>query len=402
MVKKSVLVLATTFPRWENDSTPRFVYDLSKRMVSRYKIIVLAPHHKGAAKRESMDGMDIRRFAYFRPESLQKLCYGGGIIPNMKSSFLAKIQMPLLIVTEFLNARHTLSKEKIAMMHTHWILPQGLIGVFLKKIHKIPLLVSVHGSDLFPLKSAFFKKLQHFVIKNADFITVNSGATRKELLSRFPQYHSKVKVLPMGLDTNAFKPRNIKKPKKYEDSIVLLFVGRLSDQKGLQYLIEAMPDVIGQSHSVKLLVIGEGSYEMPLRDAVAGSHLENHVEFLGSMPSAEIQKYYNFADIFVLPSLSNKTGTEALGLSLLEAMASGCAVIGTNVGGIPFVIRNNKNGLLVEQKNPAELAKAILALLKDESKAKNMGKKAAEFARKNYSWDKISKDLMKIYEGLLK
>lgn len=402
MVKKSVLVLATTFPRWENDSTPRFVYNLSKELVSRYKIIVLAPHHKGAAKMGDMAGMDIRRFAYFKPESLQKLCYGGGIIPNMKSSFLAKIQMPFLIMSEFTAAHHLINKEKIEMMHAHWILPQGLIGVFLKKIRKIPLLVSVHGSDLFPLKSAFFKNMQHFVIKNADFITVNSEATKKELLQRFPQYSSKVKMIPMGVDMNLFKPRNIRKPKKYGKTTVMLFVGRLSDQKGLQYLIESMPDVIEYSHSIKLLVIGEGPYGKILKDIVIDNHLEKHVEFLGSMKSAEITKYYNFADIFILPSLSNKTGTEALGLSLLEAMASGCAVIGTRVGGIPFIIKDNYNGLLVEQRNSAELAKAILTLLKDKSKARKLGRNAAQLVRKSYSWDKISNQFMEIYGDLLK
>lgn len=402
MVKKSVLVLTTTFPRWENDSTPRFVYNLSKRLVSRYKIIVLAPHHKGAAKRENMAGMEIRRFAYFKPERLQKLCYGGGIMPNMKSSFLAKIQMPILIMTEFLNAHHILSKEKVDMVHAHWIVPQGFIGVFLKKCHKVPLLVSVHGSDLFPLKSGFFRALQRFAIKNADCITVNSEATKRELLTRFPQYSSKVKTTPMGVDTSTFKPRSIQKPKKYEACGILLFVGRLSDQKGLQYLIEAMPSVIEQEKSVKLLVIGEGSYEKELRDVVADNHLEKHVEFLGSMPPSEIQKYYNFANIFILPSLSNKTGTEALGLALLEAMASGCAVIGTKVGGIPFIIKDNINGLLVEQKNSAELAKAIMLLLKDKPRAKKIGKKASEFVSKNYSWDMISDGFMKIYGGLLK
>ena len=402
MVKKNVLILTTTFPRWEDDSTPRFVYNLSKRLAPGYKIIVLAPHYKGAARRENMAGMDIRRFAYFKPESLQKLCYGGGIIPNMKSSFLAKIQIPILIATEFLAANNLISKEKISMIHAHWILPQGLIGVFLKKLHKIPLLVSVHGSDLFPLKSAFFKNLQKFIIKNSDYITVNSEATKKELLQRFPQYSSKVKMLPMGVDVAVFKKRNIKKPKKYEKNAILLFVGRLSDQKGLQYLIESMPVVIEYNTNIKLLVIGEGHYEKILRKIVVGNHMGKHVEFLGSMPSAELPKYYNFADIFVLPSLSNKTGTEALGLSLLEAMASGCAVIGTNVGGVPFIINNNHNGLLVEQKNSDELAQAILKLLKNKPKSRELGKNAAEFVRKNYSWEKISKDFMKIYGALMK
>ena len=185
-MEKKILVIATTFPRWENDTTARFVYELSERLASSYKIIVLAPHHKGAAKRETMGKLEVKRFVYFKPESLQKLCYEGGIIPNMKKSFLAKMQMPLLVISEFFASYKIIKKEQINMLHAHWILPQGFVSVFLKKIFKIPLLVTVHGSDLFPLKNRLFKGLQHFVMRNADYVTVNSIATKRELLKRFP------------------------------------------------------------------------------------------------------------------------------------------------------------------------------------------------------------------------
>jgi len=132
-MKKKILVIATTFPRWINDSTPRFVYDLSKRLVSSYKIIVLAPHYKGALKKEKMEKLEVRRFTYFKPEKLQTLCYDGGIIPNIKKSLLAKIQLPLLVLSEFIVSYRIIRKENINMIHAHWILPQGFVSIFLKK-----------------------------------------------------------------------------------------------------------------------------------------------------------------------------------------------------------------------------------------------------------------------------
>lgn len=402
MQNSKILVATTTFPRWKNDTTPRFVYDLSERLASKYRITVLAPHYDGAAKHETMGNLDVRRFAYFIPESRQELCYGGGIIPNMKKSLLAKIQMPLLVISEYFSASKLIKKEKISMLHAHWILPQGLIGAFLKRKHKIPLLVTIHGSDLFPLKNKLFKKMQGFAAKNADMITVNTEATKKELLSRFPNIASKIKVIPMGVNSNIFRKRAIKKPKKYLKKRILLFVGRLSDQKGLQYLIESMGEISRYDSSVKLLIIGEGPYRKTLAQIVQSKKLENHVEFLGSMPADEIAKYHNYADIFVMPSLAAKTGTEALGLSLLEAMSSGCAVIGTNIGGIPFAVKNGYNGLLVNQRNPHELSNAIIWLLRDRKKAAKLGKNAAKFVRKNYSWDKVSNEFSKIYNNLLR
>src|SRR3989338_3563555 len=243
-MKKKVLAIASTFPRWENDTTPRFVYDLSNILASKYDMAVLAPHYRGALKKEKLGRVDVRRFAYFKPESLQKLCYDGGIIPNMKSGFLAKMQMPLLIITEFFAASKIIKKEKISLIHAHWILPQGIVGVFLKNIFKVPLLVTIHGSDLFPLKNPVFKNLQKFVVENADFITVNAEATKKELLGRFPEASRKVKVIPMGVNSDFFKKLKIKKPAKYLKNKILLFVGRLSDQKGLQYLIDTLQEVV--------------------------------------------------------------------------------------------------------------------------------------------------------------
>lgn len=400
MEKKS-LVIASTFPRWRDDSTPRFVYELSERLASYCKIIVLAPHYNGALKKEIMGKVDVRRFVYFKPESMQKLCYGGGIIPNMKSSWLAKIQMPLLIISEFFASSKIARKEKISLVHAHWILPQGFVGVFLKKLLKVPLLVTVHGSDLFPLKNIFYKKLQDFVFKNSDMITANSEATRNELVKRFPDYTQKIKIIPMGVDVSLFKKRNMQKPKKYGKNRILLAVGRLSDQKGLQYLIDAMQDIRRYEPKIKLLIVGEGPYETALNEIVKSKGLEDFVEFIGSVPFSEIPRYYNFADIFVMPSLSTKTGTEALGLSLIEAMASGCAVIGTNIGGIPFVIKDGYNGVLVEQKNANELAHAVITLLKDKKKSEKLGKNAAQFIRKNYSWESVAKRFIGIYKEIL-
>jgi len=320
----------------------------------------------------------------------------------MKKSFLAKIQMPLLIFSEFFSSYKIMKKEKIIMIHAHYILPQGFIAVFLKKLFKIPLLVTIHGSDLFPLKNILFKKLQKFVVINSDYVTVNSGATRYELVNRFPSYSQKIKIIPMGVDINIFKKKNLKKPKKYAKNKLLLFVGRLSDQKGLQYLIDAIPDVAKYYPNIKLLIIGSGPYEKILKEKVHDNKVKEHVEFLGSMLPLDISKYYNFADIFIIPSLSTKTGTEALGLSLLEAMASGCSVIGTNVGGIPFVIKNNFNGILVRQKDSKELSMKIIALLKNKQKSVKLGNNAPVYVRNNYSWEKVSKDFTKLYKDILK
>ncbi|MBI2651232.1 glycosyltransferase family 4 protein [Candidatus Woesearchaeota archaeon] len=401
-MRHKILVTTTTFPRWANDTTPRFVYELCERLAAKYGVIVVAPHAQGSLKKEKIGKLDVKRFAYFKPESMQKLCYNGGIMPNMKESFLAKIQLPSLIFCEFIACRKIMKRENVSMVHAHWILPQGLVAVFLKKFFKVPLLVTVHGTDLFPLKKIFYRMLQNFVIKNADFATVNSKATENELLQRFPEHSAKIKTIPMGIDIKIFRKIKIKKPKKYSKNKILLFVGRLSEQKGLQYLIESLSSIVKRYPKAKLLVIGEGAYKKTLQEIVNKKKLGKYVEFLGAMPSSELPKHYNFADVFILPSLSAKTGTEALGLSLLEAMSCGCAVIGTDVGGIKYIIKNGYNGIIVRQKDSNAISNAIIKLLGNKKMAEKFGKNAAEFARKNYSWENAAKEFIRLYDKILK
>lgn len=401
-MEKAVLALTTTFPRWKDDTTPRFVYDLSARLAREYSIIVLAPHHKKALKRENMGSMDVRRFAYFKPESMQKLCYEGGMIPNMRKSLLAKLQMPFLILSEFFSAYGIIRKEKIGLIHAHWMIPQGVAGAFLKKLFKIPLITTIHGSDLFPLKNALFRKMQRYVVKHSDIITVNTEATRKELVGRFPDFDDKIKVIPMGIDSAIFRKMSIKRPKKYAGKRIILAVGRLSEQKGLQYLIDSMRDISRYDKKTRLLMIGDGAYKKELMGKVRENKLEDNVEFLGPMQTREIAKYHNYADIFVMPSLSGKEGTEALGLSMIEAMSSGCAVVATNVGGIPYALKDGFNGVMVREKDSHALSHAIIQLLNDRKKAARLGKNAASYARKNYSWEKVSQEFSKIYKKMLK
>ena len=402
MAKPRVLALATTFPRSHDDTTPRFVLELSERLTSHYAMTILAPHHPGAKKQEIMGSLDVHRFAYFKPESLQKLCYDGGIIPNMRKSVLAKIQMPFLIVSEFFSALSLARKSKSQLIHAHWILPQGMVGVWIKKITGIPLLVTIHGSDLFPLKSPLFLKLQRMVVKNADMITVNSLATQGELFKRFPEAEKKTVLIPMGVNIAHFKPRKVSPTKDFKDKKILLYVGRLSDQKGVQYLIEALPEVQKKHKDAILLIIGDGPYKPTLEEVAYENKVSSIVKFLGALSQEEIAYYYNLCDVFVLPALSNETGTEALGLALLEAMASGCAVIGSNVGGIPSAIIDNKNGLLVEQKDPQALSKAIDSLLSHPLKANLLGRNAASSAQSKYSWESISKRFLKAYAKVLR
>ena len=402
---KRALVLTSTFPRWKNDSTASFVKTLSEKLSNFYKIIILAPHHKNARSFERENNTTIRRFKYFFPERLQKIAYNEGIIPNIKKSTLAKLQIPLFILSESLNAGIIPLIKKINLIHAHWIIPQGIIGFFLKKIYRIPLITTIHGSGLVPLKNIFFKKIQKIVIKNSDIITVNSMNIKLELINRFPeskkQIDRKVHIIPMGIDTNLFKKINIdKKFRKYKNNKILLFIGRLNKQKGVHILIKSLPYIIKNNNNIKLLIIGEGEYKKTLEALINKLRLQKFVELLGPKPHEELVNYYNLADIFILPSITTKIGTEAFGLVLVEAMACKTCVIGSSSGGIKNIISHEKNGLIFKEKSPEDLAEKINLTLSNHAFRLKLAQKGYEFSQK-LDWKEISKQFNQIYSKLI-
>lgn len=397
---QKALVIASTFPRWKDDTTPGFVYELSRRLSDKgRKIIVLAPHSGKSAKYEKIGNLEVHRFQYFIPANLQKVAYGAGIIPNVKSNPLAMIQVPFFLLSEYLNASKLISKYNPKIIHAHWLIPQGIMAAILKK-NDIKFIATIHGSDLFPLKNSFFRSIQRSVLKNCDSCTVNSEATKNELLKRFPEFRSKVILIPMGVDIKLFSKRNVKPEfRKYRNNKIILFVGRLNEQKGIGYLIKAMPIVNKKIKNTKLLIIGEGHYKRELQNIADSAGITN-MEFLGGVKNKELPDYYNLSDVFVLPSVTSNIGTEGQGLVLLEAMSCGTPVIGTETGGIKFIIRNNKNGLLVKERDENDLANGIIKILSDDKLRQKLSKNGIQFAKNNYSWNVIAKKFNELYKKM--
>lgn len=402
MAKKNILVTATTFPRWENDTEPNFVFILS-RLLANYghRVVVLVPHFYEAKKFEVMDNVKVYRFSYFFPSKLQKVCYQGGILENLRRCKLAILQLPLLFSFEFLNMMRLIKKEKIDVVHAHWILPQGFLAYLCKKSYGIPYITSAHAGDIFPLKSKFFRFFSFLAIKNSNYCTANSTFTKKELVKI--SQRKNIKIIPMGVDLNAFSQKNINKNLREKLGIkkeFILSVGRLVEKKGMKYLIMAIEYVIKEFPDAKLIIVGGGPERKSLENLAKELKLQNNVIFMGSVENKYLPEFYATADLFVGPSIVTKSGdTEGLGIVFLEALASGTCVIGSNVGGIKDIIEHNKTGLLVRQKDPKQLANAIIKLLSSKSLRKRLALNGQKKVKSMYSWKLIGKKFNELIES---
>ena len=187
------------------------------------------------------------------------------------------------------------------------------------------------------------------------------------------------------------------------EDILILAIGNFIPRKGFTYLIQALNMIVHQKGitHIKLGMVGHGPLREQYDKMIKDSSLANYVTFLGFVDDAEMPAYYSAADILVLPAIIDEVGdTEGLGVVLLEANACKTPVIGSKVGGIPDVIENGVNGLLVEQKDPADLAEKILTLADDQDLRTQLGENGRKIVEANFNWNSISHKIIQVYDRL--
>lgn len=373
-MKKKLLITASTFPRWDNDTEPRFILDYAKEMTQYFEVHVLVPMAIGAKEEETLEGVTIHRFHYFPVHRLETLCYPGAIVPRIKERKIRILLVPFLLLA----LRRSVKKysKKVDIVHAHWLIPQGIVQSTVKKI---PFIVTGHGGDVTSLNMWPINILKRNALEKASFITAVSGALYDNIQAMYE--NDKTSIIPMGCDTKAFSPENkIENFFKQGDKKAILFVGRLAEKKGLTYLIEAMKKV----DNAILYVVGKGDLEQQLKQQAL--EMGDRVVFLGAKTHQELPMIYASADLFVAPSITAADGDkEGFGLVIIEAMASGVPVVASKSGGIVDIISDRENGILCEEKNINELTSAINEIMNNEEmRAKLVANGLSTAKRNNY------------------
>jgi glycosyltransferase involved in cell wall biosynthesis len=391
--EKTILSISSTFPRWVDDTVPPFVFLLNAHLKKQgYTIYTLAPHYPGAKFYEEIEGMKIYRFPYFLPLRLQKVSYDGGIMANIKKSTLAKLQVPIFLAMEFAYTAYLTLRFSPSHIHAHWIIPQGLIASLISKIFRTPLITTVHGSDVFIFKEGFMARVARIAIRSSTLVTVNSSASFRAL--KQIDTKTQAQIIPMGIDPSMFNKSQKSDVLKKELGItgpMLLSIGRVVELKGFRYAILAMTSIVKNYPDAKLVIVGDGPEKDNLQKLVREKGLGNCVIFLGKLSNHELPKYYATADVYIGPSIRTEDGAqEAFGIVFVEALASGAAVVSTNVGGISDIIQNKKTGLVVAEKDSFGVALAVEKILSDNSLKNALRLEGIRSVHENFTWSKIA------------
>ncbi len=288
------------------------------------------------------------------------------------------------------------------IIHTHTATPDGYTGLLLKKRYKIPMVCSLRGSDinLYPFRDKLTMFITKKVLSNADQIISVSHAlekTAEEIVMPLKQ----IRVLHNGCDfiNNSFKEDDRVKIRKNigisDNESVIIFVGALMRDKGVYELINAFTKISAKHPAVQLIILGEGPENNSLNKIISNNRLNNKIHLIGSHPHDEVYLWLKASDLFVLP-----TYNEGLPNALLEAMACGLPVIASKVGGIPEVVKDGENGILIAAKNAGALYQALDQMLLNVNLSKGMGKKGKELIENEFTWESNAKKMTDLYESL--
>ncbi|MFV9631150.1 MAG: glycosyltransferase family 4 protein [Methanosarcinales archaeon] len=353
-------------PRWLA-GTEIATYNIAKHLARRgYEVHVITALDKGLPKESMEEGFYVHRIFW------RKIRFAGVI------SFWTKVFL-------------VLRKVNPDMIHVQSI--EMCIPAFIaKKLMRKPYVVWGQGSDVY-LPGKFIKSISKLVLKSANKVIALTDDMKKEMQKICSR---DVSVIPNGIDLSSFEDLSRKEARSRlqikDDEKVILFVGTLRPVKGIRYLIEAMRLIKDKNESTKLFLVGDGEEREYLKNLVKGLILEECVRFIGKVPNEKVPECMVASDVFVLPSLS-----EGFPVVILEAMASGLPIIATKVTGLLEIVKDGKNGILVESKSPDEIAEKVLLILGDDELRERISENNRKEA-KRYSWDSAVDKLEEIYQ----
>jgi len=282
------------------------------------------------------------------------------------------------------------------VIHAHSMgLCYGLGLVKLRMLGTPPVVVTNHSSRF--LNRFYSDSFSTTLKQRVEGAVPDTVITPSEELKKASQAVTSAPVveIPNGVDTERFHPDVEPELDEYdtEGRFVVLTTRRFVPKNGMKYLVKSIPHT---DEDVFFLLLGDGPERKQLRRWIEDRGLSDRVAMPGEIPNEEIDEYYALADVSVLPSLK-----EAISISALESMANGTPVIGTAVGGLPELIKDGANGLIVEPKDPEAIASAITSLANDPVLLDEMSREARETILANYSWGAIGERTEQIYRQLV-
>ena len=385
-----IAIVGSTYPRNENDHEVPWLRESVKRLAARgYRVTVIAPAYRGLEDHE-IDGVPVKRFRY-APARLEMLTHGEGAPNKLKKNPLLKLLTLSYLVSGAYAVWKICRREQVDILHVHWPFPHGLMALLPAWSPGSKVVYTCHSAEFaLAAGSKLSTKLLGFCLKRSAAITANSAHTAKlvEDVSR-----RRAQIIPWGATVKTGSPTSAAE----QELPLLLFSGRLIERKGVNFLLEAMPLIL-KERQARLVITGDGHCRKEWENLANRLGVNENVRFAGFVSNEELGFLFQTCTIYIHPAIYDSKGdTEGQGVVLVEALGNSKPVVASAVGGIVDLIKDGETGLLVPEKNPEEIANAVLRLLNDPELAQRLGEQGFAYSREYYNWDRIMDQYDSIY-----
>lgn len=402
-----ILMVTSSYPKYEGDVTAPFIESIAASIAARgNEVHVLAPYHPDLKRAGVEKGVHLHFFKYAPLRHLNIWGYAEALEADVRVKGAIFPLTPVVFASSLWSLLRLTRETKFDIMHAHWVIPNGPVATLIAKVRRLPLIVSMHGSDVFVAEqSGLIAGVARWVYRAASAITAPSDDLRLRAI-RLGASSNRCHLVPYGVDPSKFTriegagPLLRKELGISQDTPVIFAVGRMVYKKGFEYLIRAVPAILREHPDAKVVLAGGGDLQGKLVSLVNQLGVGDSVIMPGWISRDKLPLYFSGCDLFVLPSVVDQQGNvDGLPNTLLEAMASARPVVATNVAGIPLAVKDGENGLVVPEKQPGELSAAINLLLRAPDLRQQYGEASRRRVEDDLNWDTTARTFEKLYNA---
>jgi glycosyltransferase involved in cell wall biosynthesis len=392
----NILVVTSSYPKFPGDVTSPFIESICEALAERgHTLDVVLPHHPELRRPAGR----VRFFPYhYAPvDAWSAWGYAQSLDSDVSVRPIVYALLPLVALALRGELSRRLTAARYDVVHAHWVVPNAALAFGIVRAHGVPLVVSLHGSDVFLAERlAPARWLARQALGAAGAVSACSSDQRRRALA-LGAAPASLRTVPYGVDASEFAPSAASAPLRERygiaaDALLVLGVGRLVEKKGFRILVEAA----ARAHGVHLLLAGEGDQRDELVALARG--LGAAITFAGALDRQAVRDAYAAADVVAVPSVIDRAGNvDGLPNTLLEALASGRAVVASAVAGIPDVVVHGENGVLVAPGDVSELALALERLAREPETRRRLGEAARIRAARELTWQRAAQSFEELF-----
>ncbi len=403
-----IVMLTTSYPLYPGDTTAPFIEELAAHIAALgHEVGVALPDHPRLRRGPRERGVALHPFAYAPGLApLQVWGYASALSGDVGLRGAAYAAAPLALAASTVAVARLTRQLRPDLLVAHWVIPNGPPVGLVARLAARPLVVSLHGSDVFLAeRKAPIGRGARAVFGQAAAVTACSPdlAERAGRLGARPAHTT---TIPYGVDSDRFRPATPEERAGIrrefglcEGERLVLAGGRLVHKKGIAVAIDAFGTAaVRDAGPARLVIFGYGDLQEALIAQVARLGLADRVRFAGRVERDRLATLFGAADLFLLPSIHDHAGNvDGLPNTLLEAMASGLPIVASDVVGVPTVIDDGVHGLLVPERDAGALGAALATLLRDPAWAAALGAAARARVERELTWPQIARRYLAVY-----